>query len=99
MPPRIKLFDLLLSIRDELVKLVILKKTILTIDDASFLTGLSIHTLYKYSSQGILPSYKPNGKKLFFKRLELELWMLQNRGADSNHSDDVDDALFKNSRK
>jgi excisionase family DNA binding protein len=87
------------KIGDQLQGLVILKKKVLTIEDASFMTGLAVNTLYKYTAEGIIPCYKPNGKKLYFKRKELEAWMMKNRSSMSDLSDDVDDALFNNSRK
>jgi excisionase family DNA binding protein len=56
-----------------------LKKKVLNIEEASQLTGLRIPTLYKYSSEGKIPVYKPEGKRLFFKRTELENWLLRNK--------------------
>jgi len=35
--------------------------------------------LYKLTSQGLIPHYKPNGKKLYFKRSELNEWVLKNK--------------------
>jgi excisionase family DNA binding protein len=56
-----------------------LNKNVLTIEEASLLTGLKISTLYKYVSENQIPSYKPQGKRLFFKRTELENWLLRNK--------------------
>ena len=35
--------------------------------------------LYKLTSQGLIPHYKPNGKKIYFKRSELDGWLLKNK--------------------
>jgi excisionase family DNA binding protein len=56
-----------------------INKNVLTIEEASLLTGLKISTLYKYVSENQIPSYKPQGKRLFFKRTELENWLLRNK--------------------
>lgn len=37
--------------------------------------GFSKSALYKLSSAGMIPRYKPTGKKLMFLRSELEAWV------------------------
>ena len=54
------------------------QKTVLNLDEVSEFTGLSKSHLYKLTSQGLIPHYKPNGKYIFFNRLELEKWLLRN---------------------
>ena len=54
-------------------------KNALTIDDVAMLTGYTKQSLYRMTSMHQIPHYKPNGKALFFKRDEIEEWMLQNR--------------------
>lgn len=54
-------------------------KNVLTFDDAVLLTGLSRSHLYKLTSEKMIPFYKPNGKQIYFDRLELESWLKQNR--------------------
>lgn len=56
-------------------------KTVLNIDDVATLTGYSKQYLYKLTSKNKIPHYKPQGKNIFFKKEELENWMLQNRQA------------------
>lgn len=46
-------------------------KEFLTASEAAEFLGISIHQLYKYSSQNILPHYKPQNKLLYFKKIEL----------------------------
>ena len=59
--------------------LLLTKKTVLTFNEAALYTGLSKSYLYKLTSAGNIPCYKPNGKVLYFDRQEVEQWMLQNR--------------------
>lgn len=45
---------------------------------AQSITGLAPSTLYKLTSRGEIPHAKPGGR-LFFRRSELETWMMTNR--------------------
>lgn len=54
-------------------------KSMLTIDDVAFLTGLSKSYLYRLTCERKIPYYKPNGKLMYFDRGEIEAWMKQNR--------------------
>lgn len=56
-------------------------KNVLCLDDVVLLTGLSKSHLYKLTSSHQIPYYKPNGKHVYFDRVELENWMKQNRVA------------------
>lgn len=53
-------------------------KNILTLQEASEYTGYKPSYLYKLTSTGIIPCYKPTGKLLFFKREELEQFLTSN---------------------
>lgn len=64
-----------------------LQKPVLNLDEASVLTGISKSYLYKLTSTGGIPCYKPQGKRLYFKRVELEDWMLSNRKATTEEID------------
>lgn len=54
-------------------------KSVLTIEEAVFLTGLSKGYLYRLTSSSEIPHYKPSGGKLYFKKSEIEDWLLRNR--------------------
>ncbi|MFU2510668.1 helix-turn-helix domain-containing protein [Pseudoalteromonas sp. ASV78] len=56
-----------------------LEKVMLNIDDCAELTGLSKGHLYKLTSQNIIPFYKPNGCRIYFKREEVIEWLQSNR--------------------
>lgn len=60
---------------------VLSAKNVLCLDDVVLLTGLSKSHLYKLTSGHQIPHYKPNGKQVYFDRIELESWMKQNRVA------------------
>ncbi|MEN7552001.1 helix-turn-helix domain-containing protein [Rapidithrix thailandica] len=59
---------------------LILKK-VLNFNEACLYLELSQSHLYKLTSSGSIPYYKPNGKKLYFNRVELDQWLLRNRNA------------------
>jgi excisionase family DNA binding protein len=54
-------------------------KTIFNIDEVSAYTGLSKCYLYKLTSKKEVPHYKFNGKNIFFKKEEIDAWLLRNR--------------------
>lgn len=68
---------------DELVQLVrlqnTLQKDVLDINDAVLFTGYRKSTLYKKCHTGELAYYKPSGKKIFFKKKDLEDFIFQYR--------------------
>jgi excisionase family DNA binding protein len=55
-----------------------LVKNILSFDEASEFLNLSKSYLYKLTSSGQIPHYKPQGKMLYFEKSELENWLRQN---------------------
>ncbi len=57
----------------------IAKKEVLTLAELSKYTGLSRSYLYKLTMRRVIPHSKPAGKMLFFRREEIEIWLLQNR--------------------
>lgn len=63
-------------------------KSVLTFNEASEYLGLSHSHLYKLTSADEVPYYKPNGKKLYFKREELDRWLLRNRNVTSQEMHD-----------
>lgn len=62
---------------DKLRTLALLgSKSVYDIDEASLITGMSRGYLYKLTSQRLIPHYK-KGRKLYFKKAELEQWLLE----------------------
>jgi excisionase family DNA binding protein len=67
------------SIEMMLMEQNMLKKEVLSFNEAAIYLEVSHSHLYKMTSTGVIPSYKPNGKKLYFNRKELDSWLLSNR--------------------
>lgn len=64
------------------------QKTVLNFDETAVYTGLSKSHLYKLTSTGGIPCYKPTGKKLYFDKEELDEWMLRNKKLSQDEIDD-----------
>lgn len=72
----------LLEIRlSNIENLLIGTKEVLNFDETATYTGLSKSYLYKLTSKGAIPHYKPQGKLCYFNKKEIENWLLQNRTA------------------
>lgn len=55
------------------------QKQPLTLNEASEFLNVSKSYLYKMTCQNKLPYYQPNGKKIYFKKSELEEWIFKHR--------------------
>ncbi len=56
-----------------------LNKEILNFNEACQFLDYSKSYLYKLTYSRQIEHYKPNGKKLYFKKSDLEAWLLRNR--------------------
>lgn len=75
------------------------KKEVLNFNEACQYLELSQSHMYKLTSTGAIPYYKPNGKKLYFKRTELDEWLLRNRSTTKEEIEQqAADYLLKNGR-
>ena len=54
-------------------------KNILTVEDLMDYTDFSQKQIYKLKSTRQIPHYKPSGKKLFFKKNEIDEWITRGR--------------------
>lgn len=70
-----------------LAAIVITAKPVLNMQEAAIYTGLKESYLYKLTSTQEIPHFKPRGKMLYFNRVELDEWMLQNRVKSSREID------------
>ena len=52
---------------------------ILSLNEAAKFLKLSKSFLYKMTSQKIIPHYIPGGKRIYFKKSDLEDWILNSR--------------------
>lgn len=79
-----------LSIKIECIeKLLLTQKNVLNFSEVKSYTNLSESYLYELTSSGGIPCYKPNGKHLYFKKQEIEDWMLRNRKATNIEIDNL----------
>ena len=67
-----------------------LSKEILTLEESAAYLQLSKSALYKLTSKKDIPFYNPGGKKIYFKRQELDNWILSSK---SNSISEVDDEI------
>jgi len=58
--------------------LMVCQKEILTLEEAAQYTGLTKSALYKLTSTRQIPFSKPKGKMCFFKREDIEAWLMSN---------------------
>lgn len=65
----------------EILKKLTTMKPVLTMDEACEYTGKSKSAMYKLTHERKLPFSKPNGKCIYFRREDLESWMMSNRVA------------------
>lgn len=72
---------------DNIEALLLTQKKVLNLTEVILLTGLSKSYLYKLTSTGGIPCYKPQGKHIFFNKDEVESWLLQNRRATNKELD------------
>lgn len=58
---------------------LIAAKNVLNIQEAAIILGMTVEGVRMNVRNHILPCYKPNVNRLYFKKSELEDWMMQNR--------------------
>ncbi|AKQ44440.1 DNA-binding protein [Rufibacter radiotolerans] len=58
--------------------LLLTQKTVLNFDEAAAYTGLSKSYLYKLTSAAGIPHFKPQGKHIYFNKLEVDQWLQRN---------------------
>jgi excisionase family DNA binding protein len=67
----------------ELKKLIteqnMLNKEVLNFNETAIYLDVSHSHLYKLAGNGVIPSYKPNGKKLYFNRSEIDMWLMSKK--------------------
>jgi excisionase family DNA binding protein len=63
------------------------QKTVLNFDEAASYIGLSKSYLYKLTSGAKICHYKPQGKHIYFNRVELDQWLQRNPVTPVNGAD------------
>lgn len=54
------------------------QKNVFTPQEAAGFLGVTLGTIYKMTSAGLIPFSKPNGKLIYFSKEALIEWMLSN---------------------
>lgn len=64
-----------------------LQKDVLTFKEACLYIEVSQSHMYKLTSSKSIPHFCPQGKRLYFKRTELDFWLLRNRSESRENTD------------
>jgi excisionase family DNA binding protein len=73
-------------------------KEVLSLEEASDYMSITSGTLYQFVHRRQIPFYKPTGKKTYFKRADLDVFMLRNRVSANYELADKADALLNHSQ-
>jgi excisionase family DNA binding protein len=68
----------ILTILGDMRNLMLGHKSVLTLEQFETYSGLSKSTIYKLTLERKIPHYKPGGKKIYFRRSEVDEWLLNN---------------------
>jgi excisionase family DNA binding protein len=72
------------SLEQKIEEQNLLKKEVLNFNDACSYLDISASHLYKLTSQKLIPHFCPQGKKLYFNRIELDEWLQRNRQSSTD---------------
>lgn len=66
-----------------------MEKVYFTLKEAAAYIGLPVSSLYKMTSKKSIPFYTPTGKKIYFKKSELDDWMNSSRVAANDEIESI----------
>ena len=85
----------IVDLKSILLKVLTATKETLDFEETCLYINISKSYLYKLTSQGLIPYYKPNGKKIYFSRSELDEWVLRNKSYSSDEiAEQVDNNMI-----
>ncbi len=91
------ILDKLTEIANKLDEQNLLKKSVLNFNDTCKYLDVSESHLYKLTSTKQIPHFCPQGKKLYFKREELDAWLQRNRQTSNEEIEkSVDELITRN---
>lgn len=94
------ILDKLTEIAEKLDEQNLLQKTVLNFNEACKYLDVSPSHLYKLTSTKQIPHFCPQGKKLYFKRDELDSWLQRNRQSAADEIDKAaTDYIIRNKRR
>lgn len=73
-----KLIQELRELKTQVSEAILCKKEILTLDEAAQYLRISKSTLYKLNLINGIPHSKPAQKLIYYKRADLDAWMMKN---------------------
>ncbi|MFL0070083.1 helix-turn-helix domain-containing protein [Tenacibaculum maritimum] len=76
-----KILKKLVELETLINKQEVLLKQVLNLNEAAKYLDISKSHLYKLTSRKEIPFYCPQGKRLYFKKDELDQWLTRNRSA------------------
>ena len=78
----------------------LLQKEVLNFNEACMYLDISQSHLYKLTSTKQVPHFCPQGKRLYFKRTELDDWLQRNRKSAADEIDQAaTDYIIPNNRR
>ena len=92
------ILDKLTEIANKLDEQNLLQKTTLKFNEACKYLDVSHSHLYKLTSTKQVPHFCPQGKKLYFRRDELDTWLQRNRQSADDDPTDAADLVIRSHR-
>ena len=92
------ILDKLSEIANKLDEQNLLQKTTLNFNEACKYLDVSPSHLYKLTSTKQVPHFCPQGKKLYFRRDELDTWLQRNRQSADDSPTDAADLVIRSRR-
>lgn len=93
------ILEKLTQIADKIDEQNLLQKTVLNFNEACKYLDVSHSHLYKLTSTRQIPHFCPQGKKLYFKREELDTWLQRNRQTSAEEIEKMAvDSVSRNKR-
>ena len=93
------ILDKLTEIANKLDEQNLLQKTVLNFNDTCKYVDVSPSHLYKLTSTKQIPHFCPQGKKLYFKREELDSWLQRNRQTSQEEIEKSADELITRNKR
>lgn len=93
------ILEKLIEISQKLEQQNLLQKSILNFDDTCKYLDFSDSHLYKLTSTKQIPHFCPQGKKLYFKRTELDEWLQRNPQVTAEQQQALDSQALLRSKR
>lgn len=76
-----------------------MSKPIMNIRQLHDHTGMSISYIYKLTSRGLIPHYKPGGKLIYFVQEEMDKWLLSKKIFSDDETKSETDKFLSTTKK